>query len=115
MEYRYPCDLIKLFLACICTVLFSGLLIVCIYNESYIAAAIFAALDALYIWLAIKNTAIVYINDEAVEQRLFGKTVLSMKWDEIKEAGRIGKRYVYFCSSCRSVLGISHRKGFWMG
>jgi uncharacterized protein with PIN domain len=26
-----------------------------------------------------------------------------------------GKRYIYFCSNCRKVLGISHRKGFWMG
>jgi len=26
-----------------------------------------------------------------------------------------GKRYVYFCSNCHRVLGISHRKGFWMG
>ncbi len=26
-----------------------------------------------------------------------------------------GKRYVYFCSACRSILGVSHRKGFWMG
>ena len=30
-------------------------------------------------------------------------------------AGFFGKRYVYFCSNCKSVLGISHRKGFWMG
>ncbi len=30
-------------------------------------------------------------------------------------AGVFGKRYVYFCPGCRSVLGISHRKGFWMG
>jgi hypothetical protein len=27
----------------------------------------------------------------------------------------LGKRYIYFCPSCRSVLGVSHRKGFWMG
>ncbi|KAA3618950.1 MAG: hypothetical protein DWQ05_06175 [Calditrichaeota bacterium] len=27
----------------------------------------------------------------------------------------LGKRYVYFCSKCRATLGISHRKGFWMG
>ena len=27
----------------------------------------------------------------------------------------LGKRYVYFCPHCRKVLGISHRKGFWMG
>lgn len=27
----------------------------------------------------------------------------------------LGKRYVYFCPSCRSVLGVSHRKGFFMG
>jgi hypothetical protein len=26
-----------------------------------------------------------------------------------------GRRSVYFCSSCRKCLGISHRKGFWMG
>ncbi len=29
--------------------------------------------------------------------------------------GMLGKRYVYFCPHCRKVLGISHRKGFWMG
>ena len=27
----------------------------------------------------------------------------------------LGRRYIYFCSECRKVLGISHRKGFWMG
>ena len=27
----------------------------------------------------------------------------------------LGKRYVYFCSHCRKTLGVSHRKGFWMG
>ncbi|MDH4198386.1 MAG: hypothetical protein OEW05_13320 [Candidatus Aminicenantes bacterium] len=26
-----------------------------------------------------------------------------------------GKRYVYFCPQCRKTLGVSHRKGFWMG
>ncbi len=26
-----------------------------------------------------------------------------------------GKRYVYFCPHCLKVLGVSHRKGFWMG
>jgi hypothetical protein len=26
-----------------------------------------------------------------------------------------GRRYVYFCSACKKVLSISHRKGFWMG
>jgi len=29
--------------------------------------------------------------------------------------GLFGKRYIYFCPSCKAVLGISHRKGFWMG
>jgi hypothetical protein len=27
----------------------------------------------------------------------------------------LGKRYIYFCPLCRAVLGVSHRKGFWMG
>ena len=26
-----------------------------------------------------------------------------------------GKRTVYACPSCRKLLGISHRKGFWAG
>ena len=30
-------------------------------------------------------------------------------------AGMFGKRYLYFCSRCRQALGVSHRKGFWMG
>jgi hypothetical protein len=30
-------------------------------------------------------------------------------------AGMLGRRYVYFCPSCHRVLGVSHRKGFWMG
>lgn len=29
--------------------------------------------------------------------------------------GVLGKRYVYFCALCKRVLGVSHRKGFWMG
>jgi hypothetical protein len=32
-----------------------------------------------------------------------------------KLSGMLGARYIYFCSNCRSTLGISHRKGFWMG
>ena len=26
-----------------------------------------------------------------------------------------GKRYVYSCPSCRKVLGLTQRKGFWAG
>ena len=29
--------------------------------------------------------------------------------------GFLGRRYVYFCARCHKVLGVSHRKGFWMG
>ena len=29
--------------------------------------------------------------------------------------GFLGRRYVYFCSKCHKVLGVSHRKGFFMG
>ena len=29
--------------------------------------------------------------------------------------GVLGKRYVYFCSKCSKALGVSHRKGFFMG
>jgi hypothetical protein len=30
-------------------------------------------------------------------------------------SGFIGKRYVYFCSFCQKVLGVSHRKGLLAG
>jgi len=30
-------------------------------------------------------------------------------------AGFLGKRFIYFCSACNKVLGMTHRKGFWMG
>jgi len=30
-------------------------------------------------------------------------------------SGLLGKRYIYFCASCQRVLGITQRKGFWMG
>jgi DNA-directed RNA polymerase subunit RPC12/RpoP len=29
--------------------------------------------------------------------------------------GFLGRRYVYFCGRCQKILGVSHRKGFWMG
>jgi predicted SprT family Zn-dependent metalloprotease len=29
--------------------------------------------------------------------------------------GMLGKRYVYYCGHCAKVLGVTHRKGFWMG
>ncbi len=34
-------------------------------------------------------------------------------FNEIKSV--LGRRYIYYCSNCMKVLGISHRKGFWMG
>ena len=30
-------------------------------------------------------------------------------------SSKFGRRYVYFCAACRKVLGVSQRKGFWMG
>ena len=32
-----------------------------------------------------------------------------------KLGGTLGVRFVYSCPHCRKVLGVSHRKGFWMG
>ncbi len=41
------------------------------------------------------------------------KEIKKVSFQEL--AGHLGKRYLYFCPECRSVLGVSHRKGFWMG
>ena len=32
-----------------------------------------------------------------------------------KVESTFGVRFVYYCEHCRKVLGVSHRKGFWMG
>lgn len=37
----------------------------------------------------------------------------SMYFKELR--GALGRRYVYFCPHCTKILGVSHRKGFWMG
>ncbi len=34
---------------------------------------------------------------------------------ETKVNSKLGVRYLYFCEHCQKVLGVSHRKGFWMG
>lgn len=41
------------------------------------------------------------------------ETVDELWFRELK--GFMGRRYVYFCARCRKTLGVSHRKGFWMG
>ncbi len=35
--------------------------------------------------------------------------------DAIKTRSTFGVRFVYVCGLCRKVLGVSHRKGFFMG
>lgn len=32
-----------------------------------------------------------------------------------KVQSSLGVRYLYYCGECRKVLGVSQRKGFWMG
>lgn len=41
-------------------------------------------------------------------------TKLETVWSRLL-SGAFGKRYIYFCPHCRKTLGVSHRKGFWMG
>ena len=33
----------------------------------------------------------------------------------IKTKTSLGVRYIYSCGACNKVLGVSHRKGFFMG
>lgn len=41
------------------------------------------------------------------------QTLTELWFRELK--GLLGRRYIYFCSQCKKVLGVSHRKGFFMG
>ena len=43
-------------------------------------------------------------------------TILACSVDlQGSRTARFGKRYAYACPACTRLLGISHRKGFWMG
>ena len=42
-----------------------------------------------------------------------GESVRSVHYRQLE--GFFGRRYVYICAVCQKVLGVSHRKGFWMG
>lgn len=43
----------------------------------------------------------------------------TIKTRQVRTTGSVtagfGKRYVYACPACHKLLGITHRKGFWMG
>lgn len=58
------------------------------------------------------------ITAEIREDRLpicpYCKKELTKVWFQ-RLKGDIGKRLIYFCPECRACLGISHRKGFYMG
>ncbi len=41
------------------------------------------------------------------------ETITEIWFHEIR--GFLGRRYLYFCPHCRKVLGVSHRKGLFMG
>ena len=41
------------------------------------------------------------------------KQVTTLNCQKIKSG--LGVRFLYFCGQCHKTLGISHRKGFWMG
>ena len=42
------------------------------------------------------------------------ETIRSVLYNTL-HGGLFGKRSIYFCPSCHKILGVSHRKGFWMG
>jgi hypothetical protein len=42
------------------------------------------------------------------------KNIDTVSYNEL-HGGFFGRRYIYFCPGCRTTLGVSHRKGFFMG
>ena len=52
-------------------------------------------------------------NDVTPECPQCNQTISEIWFRELKSL--FGKRYVYFCQHCKKVLGVSHRKGFFMG
>ena len=47
------------------------------------------------------------------------KRLTTIRAREVSTSGsaqtKFGKRYVYACPACNKLLGVTHRKGFWMG
>lgn len=57
----------------------------------------------------------------AIEEQFDKKPICPFCTTEIKKLyareirSFLGRRFLYYCSNCLKVLGLSHRKGFWMG
>lgn len=96
MKHSYICDIMKFLLACLGFLVFTGLVFGCLLDHSYVVGGVFLALDAVYAYMAVKNISIIHIDDEKVEKRIFGKTVMSFQWKDVKDAGLVNKRFVYF-------------------
>ena len=41
------------------------------------------------------------------------KEIIRLNSREVKS--QFGVRFIYYCGECQKVIGVSHRKGFWMG
>ncbi|MCD8014885.1 MAG: hypothetical protein LUG99_17265 [Lachnospiraceae bacterium] len=95
-KHNYICDIIKALWAALGIMVFTGLSIACMVNCRYLFALVYAALDALYLFLIVRNLSIISIDEEKVEKRMMGKTVLSVRWDEIKDVGLINRKFIYF-------------------
>lgn len=74
----------------------------------WLSAAAFA-FTAIYVWLAVRNAAVLYCDKTGIHTRMCGQKLRSCSWDDIKEFGVMGtrvfgsekrrnkgRRYVYF-------------------
>lgn len=96
MKHTYICDMIKLLWAILGFAVFVGLVCGCMVNHRYVLGAVFLVLAAIYAYMAVKNASIIRVDDETVEKRVLGKTVLSFKWSELNDVGLVNKRFIYF-------------------
>lgn len=95
-HYNYICDIIKALWAALGIAIFTGLSIACAVNHRYLFALLYVLLDALYIFLAVRNLSVISIDEEKIEKRVMGKPVLSIRWDEVKDVGLVNRKFIYF-------------------
>ncbi len=96
MKNNYLCDIVKVILAIFGFIVFATLVCACLLNGRYIHAVVFIAFAAIYAFLMVRNLAVIHIDDDHVEKRIFGKTKMSFSWEEIKDVGLVHKKFIYF-------------------
>ena len=99
----------KAILAAVMVTFFGGYGIFYLVSGSGVAAAVFLAVGAVFVWLLFRYASTLTVDSDGVRLGFLGMTRKTIRWDDIREVGLIGEnvfnhgkkkktgdKYIYF-------------------